>query len=41
MKGELESEELLEIKEKELKNLYEKYCYLNHMNELLLTDKSI
>lgn len=27
--------------EKELKNLYEKYCFLNHMNECPLSDKKV
>ena len=30
--GELDEKELLSIKEKELKNFYEKFCFLNHYN---------
>jgi hypothetical protein len=36
--GELDEDENLEIGEKELKNLYEKFCFLNHYTELSLTD---
>ncbi len=39
--GQLDSQEMLEIKEKELKNIYEKFCYLNHYTELKLSDEKI
>lgn len=32
---------MLEIKEKELKNIYEKFCYLNHYTELKLSDEKV
>lgn len=37
-KGELDEEEFLEIKELEMKALYEKFCFLNHLTELQLYD---
>ncbi len=41
MSGEMESDDILEIKEKELKNLYEKFCFLNHLTELRLSDEEV
>lgn len=41
MNEEISTDELLEIKERKLKNLYEKFCYLNHLTEKKLTDKSV
>ena len=39
--GELDETNLLTIKEKELKNLYEKFCFLNHYNVESLTDSKV
>lgn len=33
---EFNAKEFLEIKERKLKNLYEKFCFLNHMTENML-----
>lgn len=40
LKGELDEEFYLSIKEKELKNLYEKFCFLNHCMPQSLTDEN-
>jgi len=39
--GELNADEYLHIKERELKDLYQQYCFLNHYPEAELNSKSI
>ncbi|KRX01782.1 hypothetical protein PPERSA_00155 [Pseudocohnilembus persalinus] len=41
LKGAVQAEDFLEIKEKTLKDLYEKFCYLNHFVEVRLSDKKV
>lgn len=41
MDGEIDSETFLEIKERTLKNLYEKFCFLNHYTEVKLSDEAV
>lgn len=36
MEGEIDTETYLEISERSLKNLYEKFCFLNHYVEVRL-----
>lgn len=31
----------MEIKERKLKNLYEKFCFLNHLTENMLSNKNV
>lgn len=41
MTGDLDHDKYLEISEKSLKNLYEKFCYLNHLTEKRLSDDAV
>jgi hypothetical protein len=40
-KGLLEESELFYIKEKDLKNLFEKFCFLNHYTPKTLTNSKV